>query len=72
MSYRPWLERSALRQMAGLPAEALSTLVRVLAQITDDPWDRMLSMPLTKDGLRRMAELGITGSSSSWWTRTPG
>jgi hypothetical protein len=61
VSYRPWLEGSALRQMAGLPDEALSTLVLVLAQITDDPWDRMVSMPLTKDGLRRMAELGDHG-----------
>lgn len=61
MSYRPWLEGSALQQMAGLPAEALSMLVGALAQITDDPWDRMLSMPLTKDGLRRMAELGDHG-----------
>ncbi len=26
MSYRPWLEESALRQMAGLPAEAFDTL----------------------------------------------
>ena len=37
MSYRPWLEERALRQMRGLPAEALDVLVRVLARIWEDP-----------------------------------
>ena len=33
MSYRPWLEKQALRQMGGLPAEALDLLARVIARI---------------------------------------
>jgi hypothetical protein len=33
VSYRPWLEERALRQMGGLPAEALDVLVRALARI---------------------------------------
>lgn len=61
MIYRPWLERSALQQMAGLPDEALSTLVRLLARVCDDPCDRLLSAPATGDGRERMAELGDSG-----------
>ena len=39
MSWRPWLEDRALRQMQGLPSEAFDMLVRTLARICDDPYD---------------------------------
>ena len=39
MSWRPWLEDRALRQMQGLPYEAIDMLVRTLARICDDPYD---------------------------------
>ncbi len=61
MSYRPWLEESALQQMAGLPDEAFDTLVRLLSRICDDPYDRLLSVAVTDDGRERMAELGDAG-----------
>jgi hypothetical protein len=37
VSYRPWLEASALRQMGGLPDEALDVLVERMARICLDP-----------------------------------
>jgi hypothetical protein len=43
MNYRPWLHGQALRQMDGLPAETLDLLVRSLARICEDPYDRLLS-----------------------------
>jgi len=58
VSYRPWLEESALRQMAGLPDEAFDTLVRLMSWICDDRYDRLLSVAVTDDGRERMAELG--------------
>lgn len=61
MIYRPWLEESALRQMAGLPDEAFDTLARLLSRICDDPYERLLSVAVTEDGRSRMAELGDTG-----------
>ena len=62
MSYRPWLEERALRQMGGLPAEALDVLVRVLARICEDPYDRLFSRAVRDDDPReRMAELGDLG-----------
>ena len=62
MSYRPWLEERALRQMGGLPAEALDVLVRVLARICEDPYDRLFSRAVQDDDPReRMAELGDFG-----------
>lgn len=61
MIYRPWLEESALRQMAGLPDEAFDTLTRLLARICDGPYERLLSVAVTDDGRNRMAELGDMG-----------
>ncbi|HEX3960153.1 MAG TPA: hypothetical protein VHZ03_26540 [Trebonia sp.] len=62
MSYRPWLEASALCQMGGLPDEALDVLVERMARICLDPFDRMLSMPVSDDNpAERMAELGDAG-----------
>ena len=62
MSYRPWLEERALRQMGGLPAEALDVLVRLLARICEDPYNRLFSMAVRADDPReRMAELGDFG-----------
>ena len=62
MSYRPWLEERALRQMGGLPSEALDVLAQMLARICEDPYDRLHSMAV-RDGhpYERMAELGDLG-----------
>jgi hypothetical protein len=62
VSYRPWLEEQALRQMDGLPAEAFDLLARTLARICEDPYDRLFSTPVRNDDPReRMAELGDLG-----------
>lgn len=62
MSYQPWLEELALRQMAGLPDEALDILVGILARICADPYDRLLSVAVSDDyPAERMAELGEGG-----------
>jgi hypothetical protein len=62
VSYRPWLEERALRQMGDLPAEALDVLVRVLVRICEDPYDRLFSMAVRADDPQeRMAELGDLG-----------
>jgi hypothetical protein len=62
VSYRPWLEIGALRQMGGLPDEALDVLVERMARICADPFDRMLSMPVRSENpAERMAELGDFG-----------
>lgn len=47
-----------LRQMTGLPGDGFDTLVRVLARVCDDPYDRVHSAPVSADGRRRLAELG--------------
>ena len=62
MSYRPWLEDRALRQMGGLPAAALDLLVRAMARICEDPYDRLFSVAVRDDDPRaRMAEFGDLG-----------
>jgi hypothetical protein len=62
VSYRPWLEERALRQMGGLPPDALDVLVRTLARICDDPYDRLFSRAVRdEDPRERMAELGDLG-----------
>lgn len=61
MSYRPRLQPAVLRQMEGLPDGALGTLVRVLARVCDDPYERLHSAPLRNRPDRRMAELGDFG-----------
>jgi len=62
MSYRPWLEEQALRQMTGLPDEAFDVLAQTMARICADPYDRLLSVAiLDEDPARRMAELGDAG-----------
>lgn len=87
MNYRPWLAEHALRQMGGLPSEALDVLVQTMASICDNPYDRMLSMPVGGDSpAERMAELGDSGfirvlyvsltleprtTRSQAWRRTP-
>ena len=45
MSYRPYLESGALRQMHGLPEQAFDMLVTLLARICDDPYDPVFSAP---------------------------
>lgn len=62
MNYRPWLEEQVLRQMRGLPAEGFDLLVRILARICEDPYDRLFSRATQAgDPARRMAELGDFG-----------
>lgn len=46
MTWRPWLEDRALRQMQDLPSEAFDMLVRTLARICDDPYDPVFSVPV--------------------------
>jgi hypothetical protein len=48
--------------MSGLPDEALDLLVRALARICADPYDRLLSVAVSDDNPReRMAEYGDLG-----------
>jgi hypothetical protein len=48
--------------MGGLPPEALDVLVRALARICEDPYDRLFSRTVREDDPRdRMAELGDLG-----------
>ena len=62
MNYRPWLEEQALRQMTGLPGEALEALTRLMARIYADPYDRLTSVAIrADDDTERMAELGDAG-----------
>jgi len=61
VTYRPRLEQPVLRQMPGLPEDAFGLLIRTLARIFDDPYDRLFSMPTGKDPRERMAELGDSG-----------
>ena len=52
VTYRPRLEQPVLRQMPGLPDDAFDLLVRMLARICDDPYDRLFSLPTGKDPAR--------------------
>ncbi len=58
MTFRAWLEENAVRQVHGLPDEALNELVRLMARICDDPYDAVLSVPVRPGDLsERMAEI---------------
>ena len=59
MIWRPWLEDRALHQMQGLPSEAFDMLVRTLARICDDPYDRCSARPF---------RLCRAGASPTWMT----
>jgi hypothetical protein len=62
VSYRPWLEERALRQMGGLPDDVFDLLARTLAHICQDPCDRLFSRAVRdSDPRERMAELGDLG-----------
>jgi hypothetical protein len=61
VSWRPWLEDPALRQMRGLPPEAFAMLVRTLARICNDPYDPVFSAPVPPVPDRRVADLGDFG-----------
>jgi hypothetical protein len=61
VTFRPHLEQPVLRQMTGLPDEAFDLLVRTLARICQDPYDRLHSMPTGRNPRERMAELGDFG-----------
>jgi hypothetical protein len=61
VTWRPWLEDRALRQMQGLPSEAFDLLVRTLARICDDPCDPVRSVPVPPVPGRRVADLGDFG-----------
>lgn len=61
MSYRPWLDGQALRQMGGLPDHALDVMVRVVARICEDPYERLYSAAAGQDPRERLAELGDAG-----------
>jgi hypothetical protein len=57
VSYRPYLEAGALRQMQGLPEQAFDMLVTLLARICDDPYDPAFSAS-TGVLRRRVADVG--------------
>jgi hypothetical protein len=61
VSYRPWLGGQALRQMRGLPDDALDMLARLVARICGDPYERLYSKAVGEDPHERMAELGDAG-----------
>jgi len=61
VTWRPWLEDRALRQMQGLPSEAFDMLVRTLARICYDPYDPVFSVPVPPVPGRRVADLGDFG-----------
>jgi hypothetical protein len=62
VSYRPWLDGEALRQMGGLPSDAVDVLAQTMARICEDPYDRLSSMAVRdEDPRERMAELGDAG-----------
>jgi hypothetical protein len=62
VTFRAWLEPSAVRQVHGLPGEALDELVRLMARVCDDPYDAVLSLPVRPgDPSERMAEIASRG-----------
>jgi hypothetical protein len=61
VSWRPWLEDNALRQMRGLPSEAFDVLVRTLVRICENPYDPVFSVPAPPVPGRRVADLGDFG-----------
>jgi hypothetical protein len=61
VTWRPWLEDPALRQMQGLPSEAFDLLVGTLTRICDDPYDPVFSTPVPPVPDRRVADLGDFG-----------
>ena len=71
MSYRPYLESGALRQMHGLPEQGFDMLVTLLARICDHPYDPVFSAA-TGVPRRRVADVGDSGSSYSRSTKTAG
>jgi hypothetical protein len=60
VSYRPFLESGALRQMQGLPEQAFDMLVTLLVRICDDPYDPVFSAP-TGVPRRRVADISDFG-----------
>jgi hypothetical protein len=69
VSYRPYLEPGALRQMHGLPEQAFDMLVTLLARICDDPYDPCPARrPECRDGGSRTS--ATSDSSYSRWTKS--
>jgi hypothetical protein len=60
VSYRPYLEPGALRQMGGFPEQGFDMLVTLLARICDNPYDPVFSAP-TGVLQRRVADVGDFG-----------
>jgi len=61
VSWQPELELPVLRQMRGLPGDALDALTRLLARICEDPYERLHSMTAGEDPRERIAEIGDAG-----------
>jgi hypothetical protein len=58
VTFRAWVEENAVRQIHGVPDEALDELIRLMARICDDPYDAVLSLPVRPGDLsERMAEI---------------
>jgi hypothetical protein len=62
VSYRPYLEPSALRHLGGLPERAFDMLVTLLARICDDPYDPVFSATAGVPR-RQVADVGDLGGS---------
>lgn len=60
MSYRAHLEPSALRQVSGLPDDALDLLVTLLSRICEAPYDPVFSSA-TGVSRRRVADVADFG-----------
>jgi hypothetical protein len=59
VTYRASIEPHAVRQVHGIPGDALDELVRLMARICDDPYDAVLSSPVRPGDLsERIAEIG--------------
>jgi hypothetical protein len=58
VTYRASIEPDAVRQIHGIPDEALNELVRLMARVCEDPYDAVLSLPVRPGDLsERMAEI---------------
>ncbi|GAA1022321.1 hypothetical protein Aple_075510 [Acrocarpospora pleiomorpha] len=60
MTYRPHLSERALSQLGGFPTDALTALVKAMADVCENPYDPLTSMA-TDDPQVRRADFGDHG-----------
>lgn len=61
MNWRPVFAESALRQLGGIPDEAMEALIATMRRVCEDPYDAVFSLPIADDPTERWAELGEAG-----------